>query len=25
MTEPSDDTIAGCVEICGDGFNYGSF
>eukprot|EP00347_Sterkiella_histriomuscorum_P010294 403376857 len=25
MTDPTDDSIKGCVEICGDGFNYGSF
>ncbi|CDW72739.1 UNKNOWN [Stylonychia lemnae] len=23
MTNPTDDTITGCVEICGDGYNYG--
>ncbi|CDW89713.1 fu domain containing protein [Stylonychia lemnae] len=25
MTEPLDDGVAGCVEICGDGFNYGFY
>ncbi|CDW91263.1 fu domain containing protein [Stylonychia lemnae] len=25
MTEPIDDSVSGCVEICGDGFNYGSY
>ncbi|CDW87691.1 fu domain containing protein [Stylonychia lemnae] len=25
MMEPLDDTINGCIEICGDGFNYGSY
>ncbi|CDW89486.1 UNKNOWN [Stylonychia lemnae] len=25
MMYPIDDTISGCQEICGDGFNYGSF
>lgn len=25
MTEPIDEGSTGCVEICGDGFNYGQY
>ena len=25
MTEPTDDSVSGCVEICGDGYNYGFY
>lgn len=25
MTEPTEPGVTGCVEICGDGFNYGQY
>ena len=25
MTEPLDPGVTGCIEICGDGFNYGKY